>query len=91
MGDSITINTEAKAALEEAVHIAGGQTALGEKIGKSQAHISQWLRRGRCPAEVVRAIEEATGVSRHRLREDVFGPEPSGPRSGTAESRGATA
>lgn len=67
---------DSKAALEEAVRVAGGQAALGRIAGKSQGHVATWLQRGRCPPEVVLVIEEKTGVSRHRLREDVFGPEP---------------
>jgi DNA-binding transcriptional regulator YdaS (Cro superfamily) len=64
------------AALEEAIAIAGSQSELGRFTGKSQGHVAQWLQRGRCPAELVLTIEEKTGVSRHRLREDVFGPAP---------------
>lgn len=63
-------------ALEEAVSLAGGQSALARAIGKSQGHVATWLSRSRCAPEVVLAIEAATGVSRHRLRPDVFGPAP---------------
>jgi DNA-binding transcriptional regulator YdaS (Cro superfamily) len=63
-------------ALEEAVELAGGQTALARTIGKEQGHVSTWLRRDKVAAECVLAIEAATGVSRHRLRPDVFGAAP---------------
>lgn len=53
-------------------------------IGKKQGHIAQWLKRGRCAPESVLDIEEATGVSRHRLRADVFRPEPSEPQGAAA-------
>ena len=61
------------AALRDAIDRAGGQTRLATAIGKSQGHISVWLKRGRCAPDAVLAIESATGVSRHVLRPDVFG------------------
>lgn len=60
-------------ALEKAVAKAGGQSALAAAIGKTQGHISQWLRRKHIPAESVIAIERATGVSRRLLRPDLYG------------------
>lgn len=60
-------------ALREAIARAGGQTALAGRIGKSQGHVSVWLKRGRCAPDAVLAVEAATGVSRHTLRPDVFG------------------
>lgn len=61
-----------KTALEKACNVAGGQTDLARKIGKTQGHISQWLRRGSVPAEMVLPIELASGVSRHDLRPDLY-------------------
>lgn len=62
--------------LQSAVILAGGQSALARKIGKSQAHIWWWLNRAkRVPAESVGAIEAATGISRAALRPDLFGQE----------------
>lgn len=58
--------------LEKAVREAGGQTKLARAIGKTQGHISQWLRRKYVPPEVVLLIEGATGVSRHELRPDLY-------------------
>lgn len=64
-------------ALEEAIRRCGGsQTELARRIGKTQGHVSTWLGRGKCAADAVLKIEAATGVSRHRLRPDVFGFEP---------------
>ncbi len=61
------------AALERAISVAGGQSALARKIGKSQGHVWHWLKVAkRVPAEAVLAIEEATGVPRHELRPDVY-------------------
>ena len=62
-------------ALEKAVELAGGQTALAESIGVKQTHIWNWLNRDkRVPAERVIAVEQATDgrVSRHSLRPDIY-------------------
>ena len=58
--------------LKVAVDVAGGQTSLAEKIGKTQGHISKWLQRGYIPAESVLPIERATGIPRHHLRPDLY-------------------
>lgn len=65
-----------KTPLEQAIEAAGGQVALGRAIGVSQQRIWWWLNKGaaKIPAEFVLAIEAATGMSRHDLRPDVFGP-----------------
>jgi len=69
-------------ALEEAIRAAGSQAELARRISSAerpikQGHVWNWLNRdGKVPAEVVRDIERETGVSRHRLRPDVFGPAP---------------
>ena len=66
--------------LEKAISVAGGQVALGKAIGVSQQRISWWLTKsGRVPAEFCVPIERATGVSRHDLRPDIFGPAPTTP------------
>lgn len=69
--------------IEQAVSIAGGQTALAKAISAShpnvkQQHIWKWLRAKRVPGEYAVAIEDATGgkVSRYQLRPDVFGEAP---------------
>ncbi len=59
-------------ALRRAIANAGSQTALATKIGKTQSHVSKWLERNAVPADVVLAIENATGVPRHELRPDIF-------------------
>lgn len=61
-----------KEALRKAVAHVGSQTALAAKIGKTQGHVSKWLERDALPAEMVLAIEQATGVSRHELRPDIY-------------------
>lgn len=58
-------------ACELAKDKAGGPAALAKAIGgvTSQA-VSQWRK---VPAERVLDVERITGVSRHKLRPDVFG------------------
>lgn len=60
--------------LTQAVEAAGGVGKLAASIGVAQNVVSNWRKRGKVPAEHVLAIEAATGVSRHLLRPDVFGP-----------------
>lgn len=73
-------------ALERAIEIAGGQSALAEKIGKKQAHVAMWLKRRKVPAEVCADIEGATGgeVTRQSLRPDVFRDPPRQPGKAAA-------
>lgn len=73
-------------ALERAIEIAGGQSALAEKIGKKQAHVAMWLKRRKVPAEVCADIEGATSgeVTREELRPDVFRDPPRQPRKEAA-------
>ncbi|WP_439604523.1 transcriptional regulator [Shinella sp.] len=59
-----------EAALTKARKIAGGSTALAQKIGISPQAVGQW--KVAPPGRVLR-IEVATGVSRHLLRPDIFG------------------
>lgn len=49
----------------------GNKLELGEDIGLSKQAISKWTR---VPATRALAVEKATGISRHVLRPDVFGP-----------------
>ncbi len=61
--------------ITQAISVAGGQKALADLLSIHPALVSQWAT-GRRPvaAHHVLAIEAATGVSRHDLRPDVFGP-----------------
>lgn len=63
-------------ALDRAVQSAGSQQALAQLLGIKPPSVSGWYDRRRVPAERCIAIELATGVSRHQLRPDVFGPDP---------------
>lgn len=66
-------------ALREAIEAIGSQSALARLLKVTQGAVSKWVS-GRKPlaAEHVLAVEAATSVSRHRLRPDIYGPEPSG-------------
>src|SRR5262249_19171370 len=55
--------------LSEALRAVGGVSELARKIGISQPSISNWTR---VPADRVRAVEAATGVSRAILRPDLY-------------------
>lgn len=62
-------------ALEKAITIAGGQTALAKLIGRDQRTIWAWLNMTkRVPAEMVLSIEKAVSgqVTRHELRPDIY-------------------
>lgn len=59
-------------AIEKAVEAAGGQQALAAAVGVKYQAVQKWLRAERVPAERVLSIEEATGVSRHDLRPDIY-------------------
>lgn len=67
---------EPNLSLQRAIDAAGSQQRLAEILGIRSASISEWKVRGRVPAERVLAVEEVSGVSRHDLRPDVFGPAP---------------
>ena len=69
---------EQKSPLQRAIEAAGSQAALSERIGASQQLISYWLTKSPkgVPGTYVLAVEAATGVSRHDLRPDIYGPEP---------------
>jgi DNA-binding transcriptional regulator YdaS (Cro superfamily) len=62
--------------LAKAVRAAGSQSAFGRLIGRRQSTVREWLKTGKVPPEAVLAVEKATGISRHRLRPDVYGPAP---------------
>lgn len=56
----------------------GRRGELAEALGITSGAISQW---NRAPAERVLDIERLTGISRHDLRPDIFGPTPSPERT----------
>lgn len=63
-------------ALRAAVKAVGSQSALSRLLGISQPAVSLWLSQGQhLPAEHVLKVEAATGISRHRLRPDIYPPD----------------
>lgn len=69
----MALEHEIESALAIAIRKAGSQTAFGKLIGKRQSVVHDWLRFNRpLPAELVLAVEKATGVSRHDLRPDIY-------------------
>lgn len=58
--------------IQEAVNKAGGQSELARKIGVTRGYVHKMLKSGHVPSEQVRAIEAATGVSRQKLRPDLY-------------------
>lgn len=59
--------------LQTAIERAGGQVALAALCNVTPQAVNQWAIKGKPPAGRVLVIEEATGVSRHELRPDIFG------------------
>ncbi|KAF1016212.1 MAG: hypothetical protein GAK31_01701 [Stenotrophomonas maltophilia] len=52
-----------------------GQAGIARLLGVTPQAVNQWVSGNRpVPPRHVLAIEGATGVSRHLLRPDVFGP-----------------
>lgn len=74
--------------LNRAIDIVGSQTAFGRLLGVSQMSVSRWSRGlVAFPPEHVLTVERETGVSRHELRPDVYGPAATAqpPRPGAAD------
>lgn len=59
-------------ALESAIAVAGGFTALGKLLDISGEAIMQW---DMVPPRRVLAVEKATGISRFLLRPDIYPPQ----------------
>jgi DNA-binding transcriptional regulator YdaS (Cro superfamily) len=65
-------NTE-KRALEQAINIVGGQTALAKKLGVRQQTVFVWLKNG-LPVRRVLQVEQATNrqISRYQLKPSFY-------------------
>lgn len=59
--------------VQKAISKMGGCQPLADAIGLHRATVWGWKR---IPAERVLAVERATGISRHELRPDLYGPAP---------------
>ena len=62
--------------IERAVRAAGSQQALADALGIRAPSVHEWRKNNRVPAERVLAVEAISGVSRHELRPDIYGPAP---------------
>jgi DNA-binding transcriptional regulator YdaS (Cro superfamily) len=73
-------------ALKDAISAIGSMTALADGLGITPQAVAKW---GYVPAARCLDVERLTGVSRHKLRPDIYGPEPRRPlrRRKTAELR----
>lgn len=66
-----------QAALAAAVDHVGSQAAFARLLSIAQPSVWKWLHKGKAlPAEHVLAVEAETGISRHVLRPDIYGAQP---------------
>ena len=70
------MDTQSPTPLDLAIKAAGGASALSRHLKITPQAVLQWKN---APADRVLEIEKVTGVSRHDLRPDVFGPAPVAP------------
>lgn len=63
----------AAAACVTARHAAGGPRKLAAILGISRQAVTQWKT---VPGRHVLKVEQASGISRHQLRPDLYGPAP---------------
>nr|WP_279360121.1 YdaS family helix-turn-helix protein [Methylobacterium indicum] len=63
--------TDRDPALKAALKNVGCAVVLARSMGISPQAISQWRR---CPALRVLAVEQLSGVPRHKLRPDLYPP-----------------
>lgn len=70
------MDTKNIVALNRAIEVLGGQSALARACGVKQGHVWHWLNKSRkVPGDYVLTIEAATNgaVTRYELRPDIFG------------------
>lgn len=62
--------------LQEAIDRIGGKAKLADALRVTRSAVSHWVKGGELPVKRVLEIERLTGVSRHKLRPDIFGDHP---------------
>lgn len=63
--------------VDRIVNDLGGLTKTATALGlDNPSVVANWRTRGRIPYQRAIEIERLTGISRHVLRPDVFGPNP---------------
>lgn len=60
--------------IEDVMAKFGGRPAAAAALKITPQAIQKWMDKGRVPIERVADVESATGISRHDLRPDIFGP-----------------
>jgi len=64
-----------------------GQAGIARLLGVTPQAVNQWVSGSRpVPPRHVLVVEAATGVSRHLLRPDVFGPPAANDEQGVADA-----
>jgi DNA-binding transcriptional regulator YdaS (Cro superfamily) len=61
-------------ALLEAIKIAGSQKDFAADLGIRPPSVTGWILRKKTPANRVLEVEARTGISKHRLRPDIYPP-----------------
>lgn len=74
--DKAAVHAATQKAVDSAATAVGSLAALGVRLGCTSQAISQWKRFGKVPAKRVLGLEFLSGVSRHDLRPDIYGPAP---------------
>lgn len=64
--------------VSEIIKLLGGPTEAARKLNIKPNVVMMWRKRRSIPADRVLAVEAITGVSRHEMRPDVFGPAKTG-------------
>jgi DNA-binding transcriptional regulator YdaS (Cro superfamily) len=86
----VGLETRLDTPLADAIRVAGSQSAFGRMIGRPQSTIHGWLQKNLpLPAEHVLTVERHTGISRHRLRPDLY-PIHDSPAGRTRDGSGAS-
>lgn len=63
--------------VDAAIETLGGPSKASAALGISNPSVvMNWKARGKVPANKVLDVEALTGISRHDLRPDIFGPAP---------------
>lgn len=63
--------------VDAAIETLGGPSKAAAALGiNNPSVVMNWRARGRVPADKALDVEALTGISRHVLRPDIFGPTP---------------
>jgi len=65
-----------RARARDVIEAAGGNTKVADTLGLNRRAVWQWSDNDMIPPTRVLAMERLSGVSRHSIRPDIYGPEP---------------